>query len=265
MTIKISILIFTLLLLGALVDYVKHQREKKRVKDQKEIIRLQSILFRAKRLLNGSSLLPLTVVSTLVCLERILAVLNKLKVLKSSGSLREVEAEIQFRLTNFKALSTDGHLYSLLPIPDTENKQQSMLKQSLLLAMTLKVDLNKGYACANIIQEELDQLAILKERLISSIYHKNAMQKLENKDYERALSLNNKAIELLSKIKCTDENVIDLNNIAMNEIQLINEGLNGVIQEKSHDFYEKHKEEVRQAQEDIHEKDDGLGRMFPTY
>jgi hypothetical protein len=262
MTFKISILIFVLLLFGGIVDYVKNRREEQRVKNKKEIIRLQSILFRAKRLLNGISLLPLTVISTIVCLERTLLVINNLIALKSADNLLEVKADIQRRLTNFRAQSTDGHLYSLLSVPYTENEQQAMLKQSLLLAMTLKVDLHKGYMSVNVIQSELDQLSILKERLMSAIFNKHAMQELENKRYDKAFALNNQAITLLLEIKSIDENVVDLINITVEEIKLVNEGIGGVIQEKSHDFYEKHKEETRKSKEEIHESDDGLGRIF---
>jgi len=262
MTVKITILIFILILLGALVDYVKDRREKQRLKNKKEIIRLQSILFRVKRLLNGISLLPLTAVSTVVCLERILVALNNLIALKSAGNLQEVKADIQRRLANFRAQSTDGHIYSLLPVPYTENEQQAMLKQSLRLAMILKVDQHKGYISVNVIQDELDQLSILKERLMSAIFNKQAMQELERKHYDKALALNNQAITFLLEIKSKDENVVDLINITVDEIQLVNEGIVGVIEEKSHDFYEKHKEEARQSEEDIHEKDDGLGRLL---
>jgi len=262
MTVKITILIFILILLGAIVDYVKDRREKQRLKNKKEIIRLQSIMFRVKRLLNGISLLPLTVVSTIVCLERILVALNNLIALKSAGNLQDVKADIQRRLANFRAQSTDGYIYSLLPMPYTENELQAMLKQSLQLAMILKVDQHKGYIPANVIQDELEQLSILKERLMSAIFNKHAMQALERKHYEKALSLNNQSITILLEIKSNDENVVDLINITVKDIQLVNEGVAGVIQEKSHDFYEKHKEEARLPEEDIHERDDGLGRLL---
>jgi len=219
-------------------------------------------MFRVKRLLNGISLLPLTVVSTIVCLERILVALNNLIALKSAGNLQEVKADIQRRLTNFRAQSTGEYIYSLLSMPSTENELQAMLKQSLQLAMILKVDQHKGYIPANVIQDELDQLSILKERLMSAIFNKHAMQELERKHYDKALSLNNQAITLLLDIKSNDENVVDLINITVKDIQLVNEGVAGVIQEKSHDFYEKHKEEARQPTEDIHERDDGLGRFL---
>ena len=262
MTVKIFMLIFAFLIVGAIIDYVKNVREQQQIKNRKERIRLQSIFVRAKFLLNGISLLPLTVVSTVVCLERTLLVLNKLIALKPSENLRAVKVDIQRRLKNFRAQSTDGHLYSLLSVPYTVNEQQAMLKQSILLAMTLKVDLHKGYISANVLQDELDQISILKERLMASILNKQAMQELESKHYDRALALNDQAITLLLKIQSFDENVVDLINITVDEIKLVNEGIGGVIQEKNHDFYEKHKEESRQPQEDIHERDDGLSRIL---
>ena len=263
MAVIISILIFALLLLGMLVDYVTNLREKQRVINKNKRVRLQKILFRAQRLLNGRSVLPLTVVSAVICLERTLVALNRLLYLKSTKSLREIKAEIQNILANFRSLPVTGeHFYSLLPMPHTEQDLQAMLKQSMLLTMTLKVDLYKGYVSIDVIQDELEQLSILKARLTSAITNKFAMQALESKYYDNALTLNNQAIVFLLEIKCINENVVELINITVEEIQLITDGIAAVIKEKSHGFYEKHKEESRQDNESIHDGDDGLGRIF---
>ena len=88
------------------------------------------------------------------------------------------------------------------------------------------------------------------------------MQALESKYYDNALTLNNQAIVFLLEIKCINENVVELINITVEEIQLITDGIAAVIKEKSHGFYEKHKEESRQDNESIHDGDDGLGRIF---
>jgi len=263
MAVIISILIFALLLLGILVDYVTNLREKQRVINQNKRVRLQAILFRVQRLLNGRAVLPLTVASAVVCLERTLVALNNLLQLKSTKNLQEVKAEIQHKLTNFRSLpATSEHFYSLLALPNNEQELQAMLKQTMLLTMTLKVDLYKGYIAFDVIQDELEQLSVLKARLTSAITNKHAMQSLENKRYDNAFALNEKAISVLLEIKCINENVVELISVSVEDIQLVNEGISAVIKEKSHGFYEKHKEEARQADENIHEKDDGLGRVF---
>jgi hypothetical protein len=263
MAVIISILIFALLLLGVLIDYVTNLREKQRVINKNKRVRLQSILFRVQRLLNGRSILPLTVASAVVCLERTLVALNSLLYLKSTISLREVKAEIQQKLINFRSLQATGeHFYSLLPLPPNEQELQAMLKQSMLLTMTLKVDLYKGYVGIDVIQDELEQLSVLKARLTSSISNKRAMLALESKHYDKALALNDQAITFLLGIKCLNENVVELVNITVEEIQLINDSIAAVIKEKSHSFNEIHKEEAQQVNENIHDRDDGLGRVF---
>ncbi|MFT5756421.1 MAG: hypothetical protein ACI9LM_001138 [Alteromonadaceae bacterium] len=263
MAVIISILIFSLLVFGMLVDYVTNLREKQRVINKNKRVRLQSILFRAQRLLNGRSILPLTVVSAVVCLERTLVALNSLLYLKSTKNLQEVKAEVQHKLVNFRSLALTGeHFYSLLTIPHSEQELQAMLKQSILLTMTLKVDQYKGYVSIDYIMDELDQLSILKARLTSAIINKHAMQALESKHYDRALTLNDQAVAYLLEIKCTNENVVELVKETVEDIQLINIGIAAVIEEKSHHFYEKHKEEARQDNDNIHEGDDGLARVF---
>jgi hypothetical protein len=246
-----------------LIEYVTNLREKQRVINKNKRVRLQSILFRVQRLLNGRSVLPLTVASAVVCLERTLVALNSLLYLKSTTSLREIKAEIQQKLTNFRSLSaTDEHFYSLLPIPHNEQELQVMLKQSMLLTMTLKVDLYKGYVSVDVIQDELEQLLVLKARLTSSISNKRAMQALEGKHYDNALALNEQAIAFLLGIKSINENVVELVNVTIEEIQLINDSIAAVIKESSHGFCEKDEEEIQPLNENIHDRDDGLGRVF---
>jgi len=263
MAVILSIFIFILLLLGILVDYVTNLRKQRQIIIKNKRVRLQSILFRVQRLLNGRSVLPLSVVSAVVCLERTIMALNSLLNLKSTKKLREIKAEIQEKLANFRSMpSTDEHFYSLLPMPTTEQELKITLKQSLLLTATLKADLYKGYFPSDVIQDELAQLTILKARLTSAIKNKYAMQALASKHYDNALTLNNQAIEFLLEIECLNDNVCELINQTVKEIELINDGITAVIDEKSHSFYEKYKEDTRQPNENIHERDDGLGRIF---
>jgi len=263
----VLIIVCSLLFLGILVDYVKNIRANKRAILNKKRLRLRAILFRAQRLLNGRSLLPLTVGSSIVCLERTLVVLNSLLNLKAIKNIQEVKVDIQQKLTNFRTqANSEEHFYSTLAIPYEYSEQLAMLKQSILLTMTLRVDKDKGYYSNIVLQDELAQLAILQDRLRASLLNYQAIKELECKQYEKAIALNNQAIKLLAEVESENESLIDLLKVTIEDIQSRNDAIEAVIVEKSHDFYEKLKEEPRQLTDSIHDTDDGLDRIFdPQY
>ena len=254
----LSIIVFALLMFGVFVDYVTTVREKNQASKNKKIARLQSSLSRGQHLLNGRLCLPLTVMSSVVCLERSIAALNALLTLNTTPGRLEAKADLERKLNNFNSLpATQAHFYSLLPLPGLLKEQVNMLKNTSLLSMILKVEQSNGYAAIDAIQDELNQLDILSTRLRSSIYSLQAMQTLEKKNYSKAKALSDKAMALLVTISCDNESVTELVNTQVEELQLVNEGISGVIDEKNHTFYDKFKDEVRQQDEG----GDGLHRV----
>lgn len=267
MSLIISILVVASLILGMLFDYVMTLNEQNQIKNNKKKVRLQAILFRGKKLLNGSSILPLTATSSVVCLERTLAAIDGLLKLQSTTSRLAIKVDLENKLDKFRALpAIKEHFYALLSVPNTEQEQLIMLKQSMLLVMFLKSKLSKGYSSiGNIhadINHELNQLVILNARLKSAAFNLQAMIALESKLYDKGLTLSNKAIALLAEIKCADENVTELVNDTIEEFKLINIGISAVIEEKSHDFYEKYKKDTRQTGNNEDDSSDGLEKIF---
>ncbi len=263
----VLIVVCSLLFLGILADYIKNIRANKRAILNKKRLRLRAILFRAQRLLNGRSLLPLTVGSSIVCLERTMVVLNSLFNLKALKNIQEVKVDIQQKLSNFRSQeNSENHFYSTLALPYEYSEQLAMLKQSILLTMTLRVDQSKGYYSSTVIQHELEQLSILQDRLRAALLNFQALKELEIKRYDNAIALNNQAIKLLAAVESTNESLLDLLKVTIEDIQARNDAIEAVIVEKSHDFYEKLKVEPRKLTDDIHDTDDGLDRIFdPEY
>jgi len=245
---------------------VKDISDKKRSIVNQKRLRLRAILFRAQRLLNGRSLLPLSVASAIVCLERTLVSLNSLLSLKKGNNEQKMKADIQRRLTNFRSLpSTEEYFYSTLAIPFEYTEQLAMLKQSLLLTMTLKVDQFKGYFSSNVLQDELEQLSILQDRLRASLLNIQAIRELESKKYDKAITLNNQAIKLLAAVESTNESLIDLLKVTIEDIQARNDSIEALSIEKSHDFYKKDEAEALQTTLSIHDADDGLETIFDSH
>lgn len=253
----LSIIVFALLMFGVFVDYVTTVREKKQANKNKKILRLQTALNRGQHLLNGRLSLPLTVTSSIVCLERSLAVLDALITLDSSPRRLEVKTDLTKKLANFNSLDdSQAHFYSLLSLPSNLNDQIKMLKNGSLLTMVLKVEQSNGYVSIDAIQDELSQLDILNTRLRASIWGLQATQLLEKMSYKKAQSLGEQAMSLLVSIKCDNEMVTELIDDQITTLQLVNDGIRGVIEEKDHTFYDKFKDEVRQQDE----AGDGLHR-----
>lgn len=242
----ISIIVFSLFILGVFVDYVTTKRDKNQADKNKRIVKLQSILYRGQHLLNGRLCLPLTVMSSVVCLQRTLAALNAIIRLESTVHRLEVKADLDKKLANFNSLpATQAHFYSLLALPQNLKEQIRMLKSSALLVMVLKVEQSNCYVSIDSNQAELDQLDILNTRLRSSIYGLQAMEMLEKKSYAKSKALSDKAMALLVVLKCDNEEVTALINEQITALQLINDGIAGVIDEKNHAFYDKFKDEAR--------------------
>ncbi|NQZ26110.1 MAG: hypothetical protein HRT55_07320 [Colwellia sp.] len=242
----ISIIVFALFMLGIFVDYVTTKREKNQTDKNKRIVKLQSVFFKGQHLLNGRLCLPLTVLSSVVCLQRTLAALNAIIRLESTVHRIEVKADLDKKLANFNSLpATQAHFYSLLALPQNLKEQVKMLKSSALLVMVLKVEQSNGYVSIDSNQAEVDQLDILNTRLRSSIYGLQATEMLEKKSYGKSKALSDKAMALLVVLKCDNEEVTTLIDEQIAALQLINDGIAGVIDEKNHTFYDKFKDEAR--------------------
>ncbi|MCJ8294708.1 MAG: hypothetical protein MJK15_09910 [Colwellia sp.] len=242
----ISIIVFALLLFGIFVDYITTTREKNQADKNKKIVKLQSVFIKGQHLLNGRLCLPLTVLSSVVCLQRSLAALNAIIRLESTVYRLEVKADLDKKLVNFNSLpATQAHFYSLLALPQNLKEQVKILKNSALLVMVLKVEQSNGYVSIDSNQAEVDQLGILNTRLRSSIYGLQAMEMLEKKSYGKSKALSDKAMALLVVLKCDNEEVTTLIDEQIAALQLINDGIAGVIDEKNHTFYDKFKDEAR--------------------
>lgn len=253
----ISIIVFALFILGIFVDYITTKREKNKSDKNKKIVKLQSIFLKGQHLLNGGLTLPLTVLSSVVCLQRSLAALTAIIRLESTPHRLGVKADLDKKLANFNALpATQAHFYSLLPLAQNHEEQIKMLKNSSLLAMTLKVEQSNGYVSIDSNQDEVNQLEILTSRLKSTIYSQQALDMLEKKSYSKAKALSDKSMALLVAIKCDNENVAALLDGEITALKLINDGITGVIEEKDHTFYDKFKDEARLQEE----AGDGLHR-----
>jgi hypothetical protein len=265
----ISVLVVLSLLLGVLVEFMKSIKERKWVDKNKKYVKLQQIVTRGQRLLQGCMSLSLTAVSSIVCLERNLTALNALIKIKRTENRLEAKAEIESKLLHFRQLSpAEDNFYALLSIPHNETELRAILNHSMMLMMTLKADQFKGYVNVADVQEELDQLDILTTRLKSSIFHIQARQALDNKMYHESGVLNENSLALLTNIKSTDEAIISLINEKIDVIKLFNEGVAGVVEAKNHDFHDKFKKQSEGQENNV--LSDGLddfiwqGRKKPS-
>jgi len=258
----ISALLIFSLLLGLLVEYSNSIKVRKQASNNKINARLQSIIARGQHLLNGCSSLPLTPLSSIICLERILKALNALIKTNCTQSRLDLKAELESKLNQFRKLAAmRDNFYALLTIPDAEKELLMMAKHCMTLVMTLKVEQSKNYLSVTDVQKELEQLDILATRLKSSILNIQAIRALDCKLYDKSYALNEKAIALLEQIKSTDNAIINVINTTIDKFKLINDGISGVIEVNSHDFYEKYRNDVQHEEKNIHERSDGLEKL----
>jgi hypothetical protein len=259
----ISIILVGLFILGVIVDYVTTIRERNLKNKHQKIAKLQMILAKAQRLLNGRTLLPLTVTSSIVCLKRAQAVLKSLINIESTDKRRLALDEVNKKLAGFNELEqTLPYFYALLAMPVQIEEQARMLKQGMLLVIVLKVEHAKGQISVEKLTSEVEQLDILIFRLKSAVYTAQAVTKLESKSYAKAQSLTDKALEILSEINCDHEGVSELINEEMEKINLVKLSITGVVEEKNHDFYDKFKGQTDSSNTLKNELGDGLDGIF---
>lgn len=231
-----------LFLFGVFFDYISTLRERNHNDKNRKIIKLQNILAKSQRLLIGRTILPLTIRSSIVCLERSQLAITGLIELESTPKRLELLKDSNKKLQNFKSLEqTLPFFYATQPLPDKVEEQARMLKQSMMLVILLKVEHTKGRLSVEELHEEVSQLEMLIARLKSSLYSNQAMQQLEQKEYPKAQALSDKAMELLQGITCDNAEVMQLVGDAITQLTLVNDGIVGVIDEKSHSFYDKFK------------------------
>ena len=269
MYILISVCLIALFLFGVFVEYVSTMRERKSNDKNRKILKLQHVLARSQNLLNGRTILPLTVTSSIVCLERSHAAITGLIEIESTEKRIEALQETNKKLQNFKTLEpTLPFFYARQPMPTTPPEQSQLLKQSMMLVILLKVEHGKGRLSVEELNGEVTQLEILITRLKSALYSAQAMEQFELKDYPKAQALSDKAMELLQKVLCEDPEVIQLLDNEMANISLLNDGVSGVIEEKSHTFYDKFKgnEKVNEPPKKksalFKDDNDGLDNVF---
>jgi hypothetical protein len=263
MYVTISIILVGLFILGVIVDYVTTVRDRNLKNKQQKIAKLQMILAKAQRLLNGRTLLPLTVISSIVCLKRAQAALKALISISATNKRRFALDEVNKKLAGFNELAqTLPYFYASLELPAQIDDQARMLKQCMLLVIVLKVEHAKGQISVENLNSETEQLDILIFRLKSAVYTSQAVTKLEGKSYAKAQSLSDKALELLSEISCDNEDVKALINEEIEKINLMKLGITGVIDEKNHDFYDKFKGKTDNSKTLANELDDGLDGVF---
>ena len=269
MYLLITVCLIVLFLFGVFLDYLTTLRERNLKDKNRKTVKLQNALAKSQRLLNGRTVLPLSVMSSIVCLERSLIAVRGLINLASTESRIEALKDINKKLNNFKALEpTLPYFYALQEVPTIAEEQARMLKQSMLLVIILKVEHAKGRLSVEELKQEVSQLDILIARLKSTLYSGQAMQYLELKDYLKAQALTDKAIDLLASVLCENSEVKQLIEDDMAKLALLNDGVGGVIDEKSHTFYDKFKgqdqesEPPKKESKFFTEDDDGLDGIF---
>ena len=263
MFVTISIMIVGLFILGVVVDYVTTIRERNLKNKHQKIAKLQMILAKAQRLLNGRTILPLTVISSVVCLKRAQAALKGLIQLENTDKRSTALNEVNKKLIGFNELApTLPYFYALLAIPSMIDEQARMLKQSMLLVIILKVEHAKGQINVEQLSTEVEQLDILITRLKSAIYIWQATMKLEKKSYAKAQSLSDKSLELLTDINGGNDEVIIIINEEIEKVKLVQLGITGVIEEKNHHFYDKFKGQNDSSNTLENELGDGLDGIF---
>lgn len=269
MYLLISVCLIVLFLFGVFYEYISTLRERNNNDKNRKIIKLQNILAKSQRLLNGRTILPLTIRSSIVCLERSHLAITGLMEIEPTPNRLDALKDSDKKLQNFKSLEpTLPFFYATQPLSVAIEEQARMLKQSMMLVILLKVEHTKGRLSVEELQEEVNQLEVLIARLKSSLYSQQAMAQLELKEYPKAQALSEKAMELLQGVSCDNPEVKQLIDDAVDKLTLVNDGITGVIDEKSHTFHDKFKgqDNAKNPAEKkstlFSEQEDGLDRIF---
>lgn len=251
MYVLISVSLLVIFVLGVLLDFVRTTRQRSMASRHRKILKFKAIVIKTQRLLNGQAILPLTAVSSIVCLERALIALKALADLERTKKRDGLIASIGKKLENFRALTeAEPYYYALLSIPTDLNELGRILKQAMLLLITLKVEHAKGKLSDEQLEVESHQLDILIIRLKAEIYKHQSMRYVEQKKYAKAQTLNDKAVEILGGIACEHEDVMKSITETIDSINVLNVGVTGVIEEQNHTFYDKFKKEAHEKEEE---------------
>lgn len=241
----ISLTLLSLFVFGMFVDFFRTTRQRSMAARHRKIMRFKAIVVKTQRLLNGQAILPLTATSSIVCLERANIALKALAELEGTKQRQGLITNIENKLRNFQALIEDEpYYYAALNIPADINELGKVLKQTMLLLITLKVEHSKGRMNDEKLEGETKQLDILVIRLKAEIYKNQSMVNVERKKYAKAQALNDKAIEILQSVSCENEAVMTSITSAIESIKVVNMGVIGVIEEQNHTFYDKFKKEA---------------------
>lgn len=242
MYVILSVVLVIIFVLGIFVEYVASIRRRNLNNKHRKIVKLQFSLAKGQRLLNGRTILPLTVLSSTVCLIRTRDTLNALISIDPLEKRIETLADVNHKIENFLSLpQTLPYFYSRQTIPSLAEDIPRMLKQSMLLINVLKAEHAKGNLSVENLKSEVDQLELLIIRLKASIYKIKALIELDQKNYAKAQGFSDKAMELLNNILCSDGDVVALLEQEIESIHLLNSGILGVIEEKTHIFHDRFK------------------------
>ncbi|WP_281560370.1 hypothetical protein [Thalassomonas sp. RHCl1] len=251
MYVLISVTLLVIFVLGVLLDFFRTARQRSMASRHRKILKFKAIVIKTQRLLNGQAILPLTAVSSIVCLERALVALKALADLENTKKRHGLIASMEKKLENFRALTeAEPYYYALLSIPTDLNELGRILKQAMLLMITLKVEHAKGKLSDEQLEVENHQLDILIVRLKAEIYKNQSMRYVEQKKYAKAQALNDKAVEILGGLTCENEEVMKSVTEAIDSINVLNVGVTGVIEEQNHTFYDKFKKEAHEKEEE---------------
>jgi len=236
---------------GVLLDFFRTARQRSMASRHRKILKFKAIVIKTQRLLNGQAILPLTAVSSIVCLERALVALKALADLERTTKRQGLIASMEKKLENFRNLTEEEpYFYALMNLPTDLNELGRILKQAMLLTITLKVEHAKGKMSDEQLETENQQLDILIVRLKAEIYKNQSMRYVEQKKYSKAQALNDKAVEILGGVGCDNEEVMKLITEASDSINVLNVGVTGVIEEQNHTFYDKFKKEAQEREDE---------------
>ena len=211
MYVLISVTLISFLIFGIIFDYVSTLRERYKANKSLNITKYQKLTDNGLRILNGRTILPLTVLSSIVCLERTINALTELIKLQPSNHHQETLADINKSLVNFQALPpSHPYFYALLQVPTTISEQVLMLRQSILLAIILNSEHTKGRINVENLRAEVEQLGILNARLKAACLSVQAMQQLEYGGYSKAKIFIDSAMALLQGVDCDNQEVTAL-------------------------------------------------------
>ena len=268
MYLLISLFLIALFIFGVVFEYISTLRQRNQNDKNRKIIKLQNVLAKSQRLLNGRTVLPLTVRSSIVCLQRSHLAVTGLIELEPTERRLDALKDINKKLQNFKDLEqTQPFFYATQPTPPSADEQARMLKQTMMLVIVLKVEHGRGRLSVEELHEEVNSLEILIARLKSCLYSAQSMQQLEIKDYGKAQALCEKAMELLEGILSDNQEIKQLIEEDVAKLNLVNDGITGVIEDKNHTFHDKfkgqsHDEEPSKNKNSMFDHDDGLDGIF---